>query len=186
MYYVSMAKKRSIVAERIEELLRIKAPMSVADLSRASGVTESAISNILSGKRERPRSDTIQKLALGFPTSTDYLNGKTNDPDPVDAPPLPDWAAEVVASMRKLDLTQNYQIYLIAQGFVREQEEIRRMGRQDLIELLLDYADALGSPEETNQAMELLQRLDQKFYGSGGSPRQLTTSEPSDPGEQAP
>lgn len=169
MYYVVMAKKRSVVADRIEELLRIKAPMSVADLSRASGVSEGAISNILSGKRGTPRSDTLQKLAIGFPTSTDYLNGKTNNPDPVDAPPLPEYAAEVLDSMRKLDHALNFELYLIAKGFVEAKEEISRIARQEIIDLLLDYGDALGTPEQTNQVMELLQKLDQKFYDNSDS-----------------
>jgi transcriptional regulator with XRE-family HTH domain len=77
MYYVFMTKK-SEVAERIEELLRIK-NMTVADLSRMSGVSESALSNILSGVRKQPKSDTVQKIARGFPTSTSYLSGETND-----------------------------------------------------------------------------------------------------------
>ena len=71
MYY-SVMPNRSIVAGRIENLLRMKG-MSAAELSAASQVTESAISNILSGKRQQPRSDTIQKIANAFPTSTDYL-----------------------------------------------------------------------------------------------------------------
>src|SRR5687767_15049409 len=112
-----MAKQRSLVAERIEELLRIKG-MSVADLSRSSDVSESAISNILSGFRKQPRSDTVEKIARGFPTSTDYLNGHTNDWSPNDAPPLPDYAAEVVDSMRKLDRGRNYELLLIAKSFV--------------------------------------------------------------------
>lgn len=163
MYYAVMAKQRSIVASRIEDLLRMK-NMSVADLSRASDLSEGAISNILSGKRGTPRSDTIQKLAIGFETSADFLNGKTNNPEPLNAPPLPDYAAEVIASMRKLDGAQNYELHLIARKFVEEREVIRKMARQELIELLLDAGDSLGSPEQTDQIMEFLQKLDRKFY----------------------
>jgi transcriptional regulator with XRE-family HTH domain len=176
MYYVVM-NKRSVVAERIEALLRIK-DMSVADLSRLSGVTESALSNILSGTRKQPRSDTVQKLAKAFPTSTDYLNGHTNDWQPNDAPPLPEYAAEVVEFMRKLDSGQNYALLAIAKSFVDASEEIRRITRQEFVELLLDAGDELIGEAETNQVMEMLQRLEQKWQESNGDTPLLTAGQP--------
>lgn len=129
MYYVVMTNKKSIVATRIEDLLRLK-DMSIADLSRATGVSESSISNILSGKRKNPRSDTVEKIARGFPTSPDYLNGHTDNPEPNDAPPLPEFAAEVLDLMRKLDRGRNYELYVVAKGFLESGEEIRRLARR--------------------------------------------------------
>lgn len=167
MYY-SVMPKRSIVAERIEDLLRIK-NMSAADLSDASGVTESAISNILSGKRLRPRSDTVQKIAMGFPTSTDYLNGKTDNHEPSDAPSLPPYAAEVLESMRKLDNVQNYELYIVAKGFVEAKKEVRQLTRNQIIEMLLDYGDIVAGAEETDRVMRLLEDLERKSQGDDDS-----------------
>jgi len=169
MYYGDMAKQRSIVADRIEDLLRIKG-MSVADLSRASGVSEGSISNILSGNRQNPRSDTVEKIARGFPTSSDYLSGRSGNPEPSDAPPLPDFAAEVVEFMRQLDRGRNYELYIVAKGFVESSEEIRRMARQELIEMMLDYGDEIAGPEQTDLVMETLRRLDQRVYGNSDQP----------------
>ncbi|MCC6455176.1 MAG: helix-turn-helix transcriptional regulator [Caldilineaceae bacterium] len=146
-------------------MLRIK-DMSVADLSRLSGVSESALSNILSGARKQPRSDTVQKIARAFPTSASYLNGDTNDWMPSDAPPLPDFAAEVVEFMRKLDRGRNYELLLIAQSFVDANEEIRQITRQEFANMLLDASDELGGEEDTNRVMELLQRLERKWTDS--------------------
>lgn len=188
MYYAVM-QKRSVVAERIEDLLRIKG-MSLTDLSRASHVDISTISNILSGKRKNPRSDTVEKIARGFPTSPDYLNGHTKDWSPNDAPPLPDYAAEVVESMRHLDRGRNYELLVIAKSFVSASEDIRQLTRQEFIDLLVETGDQLGNQEDTNRIMEILQRLERKWNGSdddddGGSPPagddapQLPSGEPS-------
>jgi transcriptional regulator with XRE-family HTH domain len=166
MYYEVMTKSRSIVADRIEELLRIK-EMSVADLSRASGVTEGAISNILSGVRKQPRSDTVQKIAKGFPTSMDYLNGQSDNHEPSDAPILPEYAAEVVEAMRKSDRARNYELWLIAKSFAGENEQIRQLTREEFVDMLLDFGDELGTPEDTNRVMALLQRLERKWRGLG-------------------
>jgi transcriptional regulator with XRE-family HTH domain len=78
MYHAAMSEHRSIIAERVEELLRLRG-ITVAQLSRASELSESSISNILSGFRRQPRSDTVTKLAKGLKTSTGYLNGETSD-----------------------------------------------------------------------------------------------------------
>lgn len=172
MYYSGMTKTRSVIAERIEDLLRIKG-MSVADLSRLSDVSESALSNILSGSRKQPRSDTIQKIAKAFPTSTDYLNGKTSNHEPSDAPDLPPYAAEVLESMRKLDSVQNYELYVVAKGFVEAKHKVRQLTRVQIIEMLLDYGDMVAGPEETDRVMRLLEDLEYKSRGEGDESRSL-------------
>lgn len=164
MYHTDMDKQldRSIIAERIEALLQMR-DMSVAELSRASGVSESSISNILSGFRRQPRSDTVQKIAKGFKTSTGYLNGDTNNPEPNNAPPLPDYAAEVIESMRRLSRSRNYELLLIAQSFVKASQSIDQLAQKDFINYLLDIGDELGGKEETNHVMRLLQLLEGRW-----------------------
>lgn len=71
MYHAAMSEHRSIIAERVEELLRLRG-ITVAQLSRASELSESSISNILSGFRRQPRSDTVTKLAKGLKTSFSF------------------------------------------------------------------------------------------------------------------
>lgn len=167
MYHWGMSKDRSIVADRIERLLQIR-DMSVADLSRDTGVSESAISNILSGTRKQPRSDTVQKIARGFGTSPDYLYGHTDDYEPRDAPPLPDYASEVLESMRLLDKGRNYELLLVAKSFVAASRTIKQMAIQESIDLILNVGDELGSEEEVNLVIKYLQELENKS-GKGGS-----------------
>jgi transcriptional regulator with XRE-family HTH domain len=159
-----MSKDRSIVADRIERLLQIR-DMSVADLCRESGVSESAISNILSGTRKQPRSDTVQKIARGFATSPDYLYGHTDNYEPRNAPPLPEYAAEVVEFMRQLDRGRNYELLLVARSFVEANSKIQQMTRQEIIELLLDISDQIAGEEDTNRVMKMLMYLEEKWQG---------------------
>lgn len=167
MYHWGMSKDRSIVADRIERLLQIR-DISVADLSRESGVSESAISNILSGTRKQPRSDTVQKIARGFGTSPDYLYGHTDDYEPRNAPHLPDYAAEVLESMRLLDKSRNYELLLVAKSFVAANNAVRQMKIQETIDLILNIGDELGSEEEVNRVIKYLQELEHK-WGKGDS-----------------
>jgi len=141
-----MTKQRSIVADRIEELLRIK-NISVADLSRASGVSEGSLSKILSGIRKHPRSDTVQKIADAFPTSSDYLYGKTDHHEPSNAPPLPKYAADVLEFMRQIDSSRNYELWLIARTFADEHDAILKTTYTDLIDAILDMADERDEAE---------------------------------------
>lgn len=165
MYHWGMSKDRSIVADRIERLLQIR-DISVADLSRESGVSESAISNILSGTRKQPRSDTVQKIARGLGTSPDYLYGHTDNYEPRDAPPLPDYAAEVLESMRLLDKSRNYELLLVAKSFVSASRTVRQMAIQESIDLILNIGDELGSEEEVNLVIKYLQQLEHKWKES--------------------
>lgn len=161
MYDAFMNEQRSVIADRIEELLR-RQDITVAQLSRVSGVSESSISNILSGHRKQPRSDTVQKLAKGFGTSIGYLNGETDDPEPENAPPLPDYAAEVIEAMRKLDKVHNYELLLLARTFVEKSESIRNVAQSEIIDLLLDIGDEVAGVEETDRAMKILELLEKK------------------------
>lgn len=182
MYDHTMGKSKSEVVERIEELLRLR-NMSVADLSRESHLSESALSNILNGKRTQPRSDTIRKIAKGFSTSVDYLYGYTNDPEPSDAPPLPDYAAEVLASMRKLDKGRNYELLLIAEAFVEARESINRLTRQELMDVLADMSDEVAGEEGTDQMLKLLELLEKKW---GKRPLLPPPDEPTEPDKNDP
>lgn len=158
MYYSCMSKKRSIVADRIEDLLRIR-DMSVADLCRESGVSESAVSNILSGLRQQPRSDTVQKIARGFRTSPDYLYGHTEDYEPRDAPPLPEYAQAVLERMRELDAHENYIVRLLANSLSENKQQFRYISLMTVISWI---AEEYGLSEEGEELGELLQQFERR------------------------
>lgn len=168
MYYAVMSK-RSVIADRIEELLqRHETIKTAADLSRESGVSESAISNILTGRRQTPRSDVVAKIAEAFGTTTNYLHGLTNDPAPNTAPPLPDYAADVLAAMRQLDRARNYELMVIARSFVQANDSISRITKEEFVNLLIDAADHI-SEEESNLLLRSLQALEQRWSASGSA-----------------
>lgn len=68
--------------ERIREL-RKKQKLTMKRLGEAIGVAESTISLYENGKRQ-PDNETLQKIAKFFNTTTDYLLGCTDTPNPND------------------------------------------------------------------------------------------------------
>lgn len=65
--------------QRLTEL-RLAAGLSQKKLAEFLGVTNQTYSNYETGKRE-PSNDTILRLADYFNVSTDYLLGRTDDPE---------------------------------------------------------------------------------------------------------
>jgi transcriptional regulator with XRE-family HTH domain len=158
-----MISKRSIVADRIEDSLA-RMGMTAADLSREAGVDESTISNILNGIRKNPRSDTVHKIAKALGTTTDYLYGHTDDWEPSDAPPLPEYARDVMDAMRGLDRARNYELLLIARSFAEHSADLRSASRQETIDAILDFSsEFLGEAEA-----ELILDIATKFASQRG------------------
>lgn len=71
----------SIFSEKISVLM-VKKNISQRDLAKKAGVTESAMSYYVSGRRV-PRSDVLVRIANALETSSDYLLGNTTDPTPI-------------------------------------------------------------------------------------------------------
>lgn len=168
MYHSLMSNQRSIVADRIEQLLRVR-DMSVADLCRESGVSESAISNILSGVRKQPRSDTVQKIAHGFRTSPDFLYGHTDDYEPRTAPPMPEYAQAVLERMREMDAHGNYIVRLLANSLSENKQQFRYISLMTVINWIIEE---YGLSEEGEQLAELLERFERRVT------RRLPAKEP--------
>jgi len=54
------------VAERIRELCEKKNIGSVYELAKITGITQSTLQNITSGKNKNPRTDTIERICSGL------------------------------------------------------------------------------------------------------------------------
>lgn len=62
----------TILGENIKKI-RERAGLSIRKLADISGVSKSVISEIESGKSQKPRYETISKLAIALNTTTDIL-----------------------------------------------------------------------------------------------------------------
>jgi len=111
---------------------------SAADLSRLSGISPSALSNILSGKRALPRADTVRKLAAALEVADGYLLGNTDDPRVPTSGPFPEYGVEILECVRQLGRAQNYVLLAIARTLVQESEHIRHLQTLELAQHLDD------------------------------------------------
>lgn len=130
---------------------------SAVELSRLSGVSESAISVILSGKRAHARADTVRKLAMALEVADGYLSGSTDDPTPPAEVTFPEYGVEVLEQMRRLGSAQNYALLSMARTLVAEAGTIKRL---QLLELVQSLADARGMGAELDRVAELLLALE--------------------------
>lgn len=146
----------AFIADRINHMLALR-DMSPAQLARDSGLTPGAISKVLSGKSPNVRSDSVARIAAALEVSVDYLQGATDDPSPASGAQLPEYALEILESMRQLDSAQNYELLVIARALMQERESIRRMG---LLTLIQEAADHYGVGEELDQLQDLLRTLE--------------------------
>src|SRR5881398_2305945 len=64
-----------IINDRIRAIREHKG-LSASDLARMTGVSQSEISQIETGRKRSPRLDTIQRIALAFEVSLDFLSGR--------------------------------------------------------------------------------------------------------------
>jgi len=145
-----------IFAARLEHMMQVRGYSGV-ELSRLSGVSESALSNLLSGRRNVPRADTLNKIAAALEVSDGYLIGSTNDPTPQTGGTFPEYGEEVLEQMRRLGAAQNYTLLSIARTFVEETGAIKRL---QMLELIQNLADARGLGAELDRVAELLLALE--------------------------
>lgn len=71
----------TILGERLRKA-REERGWSIRKLEAKSGVSNSAINLIESGRRPNPRLSTVQRLAAALDVSVAYLSGQTDDPRP--------------------------------------------------------------------------------------------------------
>lgn len=138
--------------------------MNAADLARASGLSEAAISYILSGKRQ-PLGDTLVRIAKTLETSTDYLTGATDNPFTEKAEPLPPLALDVLAVMRRMSAARQAELLRIAKTFEQADREAPLVTPEDLIELLLDEGDQLVGEDVVDTLTQLLQVFERRANG---------------------
>lgn len=73
-----MEQNREKLAQRITDLMKTKG-MKQTDLAEKTGITQAAVSQILS-KDRYPTTPVLMKVAQVFTVSLDYLVGKSEDP----------------------------------------------------------------------------------------------------------
>lgn len=71
--------KPTIVAERIRHLMEVRQVPSVVEIERKAGVSRESMRQLLAGKIQNPRLDTVLNVAKYLETSVAYLVGETDD-----------------------------------------------------------------------------------------------------------
>lgn len=145
--------------KRIETLMRAKV-MSPADLAEKAGVSKSALSNILNGRRNNPTSRTLGKIAIGLGTTLDYLQEGTGSPYSAASELMPEYSLDVVEVMRRLPKTRNYELLVMARALAESQAQISALARQELRDHLLDLGDGVLGESVMNELLRRLETLD--------------------------
>lgn len=80
--YVIVKEGEKMLGQRIKEL-RKKEKLTQSDLAKKLNLTHVSISGYERGERS-PDIETLKKLATTLNTTTDYLLGNTNNPNPIE------------------------------------------------------------------------------------------------------
>jgi transcriptional regulator with XRE-family HTH domain len=157
MYYARMENKNRAFLARLNALLDAR-DWTNAELSRQSGVSESMLTNYAKGTRA-PSPATIAKLAKALEVSADYLMLLTDDSGPPRRDALPEYALEVLDSMRKLSNARRYELMIIAKSFVSASDKIEKIAIEDFISIAVDLSDQLSGTGATDQLVKFLALL---------------------------
>src|SRR5687768_2450255 len=161
-----MPNQNSAFLKILQELMDAQnPPWSPADLARATKMHEGTISNFFSGTR-KPSRDSIKRIAAAFGVSMGYLMGETENPLSSKEESLPEYALEVLNSMKKLDKARRYELMVIARSFVSASEELVGISHEELISLAMDAADEIGDEAQNEQFRKFLTALEAKSKGS--------------------
>ncbi|MGO5461364.1 helix-turn-helix domain-containing protein [Lactobacillus amylovorus] len=69
-----------IAYERIQELAKKRHFSNLQEVAEKAGIAKNLI---YSWKKKKPSTDSLKAVAIVLNTTTDYLNGLTNDPSPI-------------------------------------------------------------------------------------------------------
>lgn len=106
----------TILGERLRKA-REERSWSIRKLEAKSGVSNSAINLIESGRRPNPRLSTVQRLAAALDVSVAYLSGQTDDP----RPPTAGQVEKTPAERLKED---GLEVWLRGEGLTTEDAEV--------------------------------------------------------------
>lgn len=113
---------QAIRGERVKRLRQAQG-MKQVELSDASGVGQSYISEIENGKHVSVGTVTIWGLSKALGTSTDYLVGATDNPAPLSMPDgvsAADWA--LLRAMDNLSLDEQDMVRRLVEALARRQQ----------------------------------------------------------------
>lgn len=155
MYYSDMAENIvEIRLDRIEAEMR-RANLDGKNLARATGISEAAISKLLSGKSPGMSALNVSRIARALRVSVDYLMGLTDDPLPSELT-REGILAELLQVSERLTDRRRRDLLMIAQAYL----EVSRLLQGDprmLMAELLDLVNEAGGTNSRKLLIELLQ-----------------------------
>lgn len=165
MYYLVMDEIEigPAAVKRIKDLMTARKVKSQSELARLAGVNRSTISYIFSG-RQGGSAETLTGIAAALKTTVDYIRGTTGDPRRSDADPLPEYALELIETMKQLGSIQRQELLLIAKTFVDNNEELHRHFLREMRATIYRMADEGGRGNELDEYIN--KRID-KLLGDG-------------------
>lgn len=156
MYDLTMAKEETgmgVDRERLRQLLTER-NMKSTELARAIGVSDAAISLILSGKRTRTRAENAAAMADVFGVSIDWLIGKSDKRAP-ERSELGDQLDQIVRVARQLPGRKQRDLLLIAEVYLRDSEE-RATDPHRFQNDLLDLIQEAGGQVSADDLIDLM------------------------------
>lgn len=131
------SQPETVLAARLKQLMDERG-MNSTQLAENSHLSRSAVWKLLHGKSVEVRGESLEKLAKALGTTVDFLQGRTDDPTPSGGEPWPQYALEVLESMRQLDGAQNYTLLVTARALVKESEMLYRLAALNVLQELVD------------------------------------------------
>lgn len=155
---VIMGKQEETMIDRIRSMMELKR-MKQVDLAREAGISPSALSNIMSGRRVDLEAETLRRLAEALQVTVDYLLGtgpkawSSNNP-PIRSPEA-NQIARMVEDMPDAGRTSSLEVVSKLYEHYRQHKQ-----RDELIDALLDII-------ESNHGLEFRRELESRLGLSG-------------------
>ena len=151
---------------QIDKIYKARGFRSYADLAEKAGLNRSTLSRLFDGRGKRSgNASTLAALAKALDTTVEFISGETDDARKNDDIPLPEYAFEIIETMRHLERSQRHELWVIAEAFRRAALDITRIRREEVTrEYLSEIKDTIMRiADETGRGIELDQYLQKQL-----------------------
>lgn len=164
MYYLAMVESKpgTIYKEQIDKILEARGFSSYAALAKEAGLNRSTLTRLFNDEsRGGGNAKTLSRLATALHTSVEYIEGKTDDARRSDAEQLPEFAVEIIETMKHLDRTQRHELMIIARALAANAAESAQLRQEEFVAMAMDIADEMN-PDEARRWRAVLTAIEEK------------------------
>lgn len=147
----------NVTALRLKERREARG-LQQGQVSEYEDLSQSYLSNLERGVKEPSVWPLLARLAKRYHTSTDYLLGLTDDPEPREGIVLSGPGREILVYVRRLSERRQVELLQLAVAMAENQEEEQAQLEADLamFDSLLDGIESVGGKRALAMALELL------------------------------